>query len=37
MTFTKLIPNVFYIDIKDALKLSIDCLDFKIGEQKNLQ
>ena len=37
MTFTKLIPNVFYIDIKDALKLFIDCLDFKIGEQKNLQ
>ena len=30
MTFTKLVPNVFYIDIKDALKLFIDCLDFKI-------
>lgn len=30
MTFTKLVPNVFYADIKDALKLFIDCLDFKI-------
>ena len=30
MTFTKLVPNVFYIDIKDALKLIINCLDFKI-------
>ena len=30
MTFTKLVPNVFYKDIKDALKLFIDCLDFKI-------
>ena len=30
MTFTKLVSNVFYIDIKDALKLFIDCLDFKI-------
>ena len=30
MIFTKLVPNVFYIDIKDALKLFIDCLDFKI-------
>ncbi|MEO6228594.1 MAG: hypothetical protein ABJB11_16475 [Ferruginibacter sp.] len=30
MTFTKLVPNVFYIDIKEALKLFIDCLEFKI-------
>ena len=30
MIFTKLVPNVFYTDIKDALKLFIDCLDFKI-------
>jgi hypothetical protein len=30
MTFTKLVPNVFYINIKDALKLFVDCLDFKI-------
>ena len=30
MIFTKLVPNIFYIDIKEALKLFIDCLDFKI-------
>lgn len=30
MTFTKLVPNVFYIDIKDALKIFVDCLEFKI-------
>ena len=30
MIFTKLVPNVFYIDIQDALKIFIDCLDFKI-------
>jgi hypothetical protein len=30
MNFTKLVPNVFYIDIKDALKLFINCLEFKI-------
>ena len=30
MIFTKLVPNVFYINIKDALRLFIDCLEFKI-------
>jgi hypothetical protein len=30
MKFTNLVPNVFYKDIKDALKLFIDCLQFKI-------
>ena len=30
MNFTKLVPNVFYTDIKDALKLFIDCLEFSI-------
>ena len=30
MIFTKLVPNVFYVDIKDALKLFIDCLNFSI-------
>ena len=30
MTFTKLVPNVFYEDINEALKLFIDCLEFKI-------
>jgi hypothetical protein len=30
MNFTKLVPNIFYTDIKDALKLFIDCLEFTI-------
>lgn len=30
MNFTTLVPNVFYTDIKDALKLFIDCLEFTI-------
>ena len=30
MNFTKLVPNVFYIDINEALKLFIDCLEFSI-------
>ena len=31
MKFTKLVPNVFYTDIKVGLKLFIDCLEFNIG------
>lgn len=31
MRFTKLVPNIFYIDIKVGLKLFVDCLEFKIG------
>ena len=30
MRFTMLVPNVFYVDIKEALKLFVDCLEFKI-------
>ena len=30
MHFNKLVPNVFYVDIKEGLKLFIDCLEFKI-------
>ena len=30
MHFTKLVPNVFYVDINDALQLFIDCLEFSI-------
>lgn len=30
MNFTKLVPNVFYTDIKEALKLFSDCLEFRI-------
>jgi len=31
MNFTKLVPNVFYIDINEGIKLFVDCLQFKIG------
>jgi|SRR5664279_5275187 len=31
MRFTKLIPNVFYENIKDGLELFVDCLEFSIG------
>jgi hypothetical protein len=30
MNFTKLVPNVFYADINDALVLFIECLEFNI-------
>jgi hypothetical protein len=31
MKFTKLVPNVFFEDIKDGLNLFVDCLEFSIG------
>ena len=31
MRFTKLVPNIFYVDIKDGLNLFVDCLEFNIG------
>ena len=30
MNFSKLVPNIFYRDINDALKLFVDCLEFQI-------
>ena len=30
MNFTKLVPNIFYTDINAALKLFVDCLEFRI-------
>ena len=30
MKFNKLVPNIFYADIKTGLKLFVDCLGFKI-------
>ncbi|MFC5411317.1 hypothetical protein ACFPMF_18490 [Larkinella bovis] len=30
MNFTKLVPNVFYVDINDGLKLFVECLEFTI-------
>ncbi len=34
MNFNRLVPNVYYEDIKDGLKLFIDCLEFKIGHEE---
>ena len=31
MTFTKLVPNIFFEDINDGLTLFVDCLEFTIG------
>jgi hypothetical protein len=31
MQFTKLVPNVFYEDIRDGLELFVHCLEFSIG------
>ncbi len=30
MKFEKLVPNIFYIDIADGLKLFVECLGFEI-------
>jgi len=30
MKCVKLVPNIFYVDIKDGLKLFVDCLDSTI-------
>lgn len=34
MNFTKLVPSVFYADIKSGLKIFVDCLEFTIGHQE---
>ena len=34
MNFARLVPNVYYVDIKDGLKLFVDCLEFKIGHEE---
>jgi hypothetical protein len=34
MDFEKLVPNVYYKDIKDGLKFFVDCLDFKVGHNE---
>ena len=30
MNFTKLVPNIFYTDIKTGIKTFVECLEFKI-------
>ena len=34
MKFTKLVPNVFYTDIKAGLKIFVECLEFTIGHDE---
>ena len=34
MNFTKLVPSIFYEDIKLGLKLFVDCLEFRIGHDE---
>src|SRR5215470_119273 len=34
MHFTKLVPELYYIDIKSALKTFVDCLEFSIGHDE---
>ena len=34
MNFTKLVPNIFYVDIQSGIKTFVDCLEFKIGHNE---
>ena len=34
MNFTKLVPSIFYADIKSGLKIFVDCLEFTLGYQE---
>jgi hypothetical protein len=34
MKFSKLVPNIFYTDIQDALKLFVTCLEFSIDHNE---
>ena len=34
MKFAKLVPNIFYKDIKSGLKTFVDCLEFTIGHDE---
>jgi hypothetical protein len=34
MHFTKLVPNIFYKDIRSGLKTFVDCLEFTIGHNE---
>lgn len=34
MSFTRLVPNVYYPDIQDGLKMFIGCLGFQIGHDE---
>ena len=34
MNFEKLVPNIFYANIKDGLRLFVECLEFTIGHDE---
>jgi hypothetical protein len=34
MHFTKLVPSVFYTDVKIGLKMFVECLEFTIGHEE---
>lgn len=34
MNFTKLVPNIFYKDINNGLKIFVDCIEFEIGHSE---
>ena len=34
MKFSKLVPNIFYKDIRSGLKTFVDCLEFTIGHDE---
>lgn len=34
MNFEKLVPNIYYVNITDGLKLFTECLDFSIGHDE---
>ena len=34
MHFTKLVPEIYYADIKSGLKTFVDCLEFSIGHEE---
>jgi len=34
MNFTKLVPNIFYTDIKSGLKTFVECLEFSVGHDE---
>lgn len=34
MSFEQLVPNVYYVNISDGLKMFVDCLGFEIGHSE---
>lgn len=34
MTFQQLLPNIYYVNIADGLKMFVDCLGFSIGHDE---